>query len=101
MAGPANSVMRPAIGQPQTMIAGPPVVMPYPYRVRHPDRTEMIVNETAKLPDANLRLRSSCLQPSLWSRFSSSVSSCAGACALTLSSSTMTVLLSRQSFTGV
>ena len=39
MASPANGVMMPAIGQPQTMIAGPPVVMPYPYRVRHPDRT--------------------------------------------------------------
>ena len=38
MASPANSVMIPTIGQPQTMIAGPPVVMPYPYRVRHPGR---------------------------------------------------------------
>ena len=39
MASPTNSVMMPAVGQPQTMIAGPPVVMPYPYRVRHPDMT--------------------------------------------------------------
>jgi hypothetical protein len=39
VASPTNSVMMPTIGQPQTMIAGPPVVMPYPYRVRHPDRT--------------------------------------------------------------
>jgi hypothetical protein len=39
MASPASSVMMPAIGQPPTMIAGPPVVMPYPYRVGHPDRT--------------------------------------------------------------
>ena len=61
MASPTNSVMMPMTGMPQTMIAGPPVVMPYPYKVRHPDRTEMIVNETAKLPDADMRLRSSCL----------------------------------------
>ena len=61
MASPTNGVMMPTIGQPQTMIAGPPVVMPYPYRVRHPDRTEMIVNETAKLLNADMRLRSSCL----------------------------------------
>jgi hypothetical protein len=39
MVSPTNSVMMPTIGQPQTMIAGPPVVTPYPYRVRHPDRT--------------------------------------------------------------
>jgi hypothetical protein len=39
MASPTNSVMVPTIGQPQTMITGPPVVMPHPYRVRHPDRT--------------------------------------------------------------
>ena len=38
MASPANSVMMRAIGQPPTMIAGPPVVMPCPYRVRHPGR---------------------------------------------------------------
>ena len=37
MASPANSVMMPAIGQPPTMIPGPPV-MPYPYRVGHPGR---------------------------------------------------------------
>jgi hypothetical protein len=101
VASPTNSVMMPTIGQPQTMIAGPPVVMPYPYGVRHPDRTEMVVNETATLLNTDTRLRSSCLQPSSWSRFPSPVSSCAGACALTLSSSAMTVLLRRRSFTAV
>src|SRR2546423_6698811 len=35
MASPTNSVMMPTIGQPQTMIAGPPVVMPYPSDPRH------------------------------------------------------------------
>ena len=35
MASPTNSVMMPTIGQPQTMIAGPPVVMPYPSNPRH------------------------------------------------------------------
>ena len=39
MASPTNSVMMPTTGQPPTIIAGPPVVMPYPYKVRHPDRT--------------------------------------------------------------
>jgi hypothetical protein len=33
--------------------------MPYPYRVRHPDRIEMIVNETAKFENPDIRLRSS------------------------------------------
>src|SRR5437764_6246965 len=39
MASPTHSVTMPAIGQPQTMLAGPPVVMPYPYRAGRPDRT--------------------------------------------------------------
>ena len=30
IASPTNSVMMPTIGQPQTLIAGPPVIMPYP-----------------------------------------------------------------------
>ena len=60
MAMPTISVMMPTIGQPQTMIAGPPVFMPYPYRVRQPDRIEMIVNETAKLEKPDMRRRSSC-----------------------------------------
>ncbi len=38
MASPTNSVMMPTTVQPPTIIAGPPVVMPYPYKVRHPDR---------------------------------------------------------------
>ena len=59
MASPTISVMIPTIGQPQTMMAGPPVFMPYPYRVRQPDRIEMIVNETAKFENPDIRRRSS------------------------------------------
>ena len=55
MASPTNSVMIPTIGQPQTMMAGPPVFMPYPYRVRQPDRIEMIVNDTAKFENPDIR----------------------------------------------
>ena len=60
MARPTNRVMRPTMGQPQTMMAGPPVAMPYPYSVRQPDRIEMIVNETAKFEKPDIRRRSSC-----------------------------------------
>ena len=60
MDSPTNSVMIPTIGQPQTMMAGPPVFMPYPYRVRQPDRIEMIVNDTAKFENPDIRRRSSC-----------------------------------------
>ena len=56
---PTISVMIPTIGQPQTMMAGPPVFMPYPYRVRQPDRIEMIVNDTAKFENPDIRRRSS------------------------------------------
>ena len=41
------------------MITGPPTFMPNPYRVRHPERIEMIVNETAKLENPDMRRRSS------------------------------------------
>ena len=40
--------------QPQMITAGPPVFMPNTYRVRQPDRTEMIVKETAKLENADI-----------------------------------------------
>ena len=50
----------PTPSQPQTMTAGPPVAMPKPYKVRQPDRIEMIVNETAKLENPDIRRRSSC-----------------------------------------
>ena len=59
MARPTNRVMIPTNGQPQTMTAGPPVIMPNPYSVRQPDRIEMIVNETAKLENPDIRRRSS------------------------------------------
>jgi bifunctional ADP-heptose synthase (sugar kinase/adenylyltransferase) len=39
MASLTGGVVMPRIGQPQTMIAGAPAVMPCPYRVRHPDRS--------------------------------------------------------------
>ena len=36
-----------------------PTFMPYPYRVRQPDKIEMIVNDTAKLENPDMRRRSS------------------------------------------
>ena len=59
MASPTNSVIMPTNGQPQVMSTGPPVFIPYPYRVRHPDRIEMIVKETAKLEKPDMCRRSS------------------------------------------
>jgi hypothetical protein len=41
------------------MVTGPPVIIPYPYRVKQPDRMEMIVNDTAKLEKPDMRRRSS------------------------------------------
>ena len=46
------------------MTTGPPVFMPNPYRVRQPDRIEMIVNETAKLENPDIRRISSWAYPS-------------------------------------
>ena len=40
-------------------MTGPPSVIPVPYRVRHPDRIEMIVNDTAKLLKPDMCRRSS------------------------------------------
>ena len=60
MARPTNRVMIPTNGQPQTITAGPPVSMPNPYSVRQPDRIEMMVNETAKFENPDMRRRSSC-----------------------------------------
>jgi hypothetical protein len=57
---PTNVVISPTNSQPQTITAGPPVAMPNPYRVRQPDSTEMIVNDTAKFENPDIRLRSSC-----------------------------------------
>ena len=59
MASPTNSVITPTIGQPQVIRAGPPVFIPVPYRVRQPDRIEMIVNETAKFEKPDMCRRSS------------------------------------------
>ena len=39
---------------------GPPSSMPKQYRVRQPDKIEMIVNETAKFEKPDIRRRSSC-----------------------------------------
>jgi hypothetical protein len=61
----ATSVTKnPTTSHPQTISAGPPVFMPKPNRVRHPDRIEMIVNETAKLEKVFIPLRSSWAYPS-------------------------------------
>ncbi len=59
MASPTISVITPTIGQPQVSMTGPPVFIPVPYRVRQPDRIEMIVNETAKLEKPDMCRRSS------------------------------------------
>jgi hypothetical protein len=53
--------MIPTIGQPQLISTGPPTFMPNPYRVRQPDRIEMIVNEIAKFWNPLIRRSSSCL----------------------------------------
>ena len=46
----ATSRMRPQmIGQPHEMAIGPPLFHATKYVVKHPARTEMIVNEIAKL----------------------------------------------------
>ena len=60
MASPTNSVITPTNGQPQVMMTGPPEFRPVPYRVRQPDRIEMIVKETAKLVKPDMCRRSSC-----------------------------------------
>ena len=41
------------------MITGPPSVIPVPYSVRHPDKIEMIVNDTAKLLNPDICRRNS------------------------------------------
>lgn len=54
IARPTNNVIRPTNGQPQTIITGPPVFIPNPYRVRQPDRIEMIVKDTAKFENPDI-----------------------------------------------
>src|ERR1044071_1115338 len=51
----------PMIGQPQEMAIGPPLFQAWPYVVKHPARTEMIVNEIAKLENELQARVSSCL----------------------------------------
>ena len=60
MARPTSVTMIPTSGQPMFMITGPPVFIPKPYRVRQPDRIEMMVKETAKFENPLIRRRSSC-----------------------------------------
>src|SRR6185437_16135148 len=74
--------MIPTNGQPQTMTTGPPVFMPNPYRVRQPDRIEMMVNETAKFENPDIRRISSWAYPSLC-RVASSLPAAGTACSLT------------------
>ena|SRR6478672_5747467 len=64
----ATSVTKnPTTSQPSVMIAGPPTFMANPKSVRHPDRIEMIVNETAKFENVRIPRRSSWAYPSWWS----------------------------------
>src|SRR6476659_4925769 len=63
--------MTPTRSQPYVELIGPPIDIPNPNRVRHPDRIEMMVNETAKFENAPIPRRSSCAYPSSWSRWRS------------------------------
>ena len=45
---PAKMTSVPTSSQPQSMTGGPPCRRPYPYRVRQPERMEMMVKDTAK-----------------------------------------------------
>jgi hypothetical protein len=45
---------------PYVELIGPPIAIPNPNRVRHPDRIEMIVNETAKFENPLIPRLSSC-----------------------------------------
>ncbi len=60
MPRPTSTTNKPTSGQPQISATGPPVFMPVPYRVRQPDRIEMIVKDTAKLEKPDSERRSSC-----------------------------------------
>jgi hypothetical protein len=53
MARPTITVKVPAIGQPYTMVAGPPNSRPVPYNVVMPVRTDTMEKDTEKL-DNNL-----------------------------------------------
>ena len=48
-------------GQPQEIATGPPLFHAWPYVVKQPARTEMIVNEIAKFEKPLQALCSSCL----------------------------------------
>ncbi len=64
----ATSVTKnPTNSQPRVMTAGPPMFMANPKSVRHPDRIEMMVNETAKFENVFIPRRSSWAYPSWWS----------------------------------
>ena len=49
----------PTSSQPQSMTGGPPWRRPNPYSVRHPERIEMIVKDTAKFEKPLMLLSSS------------------------------------------
>ena len=56
--------MTPTRSQPYVELIGPPIAIPNPNRVRHPDRIEMIVNETAKFENPLIPRLSSWAYPS-------------------------------------
>lgn len=56
MARPTTSVMAPAMGQPYTIVAGPPNCSPVPNSVVIPVSTDTIENDTAKL-DSSLHAK--------------------------------------------
>src|SRR4051794_11529774 len=63
--------MTPTSSHPYVELIGPPIAIPKPNSVRHPDRIEMIVNETAKFVNPLIPRLSSCAYPSSWSRSTS------------------------------
>ena len=69
---PAKITSVPTMSQPQIMTGGPPCRRPYWYRVKHPDRIEMIVKEIAKLENLLMLRLSSWAYPISWSLLVSS-----------------------------
>jgi hypothetical protein len=60
MPSPTSTTNSPTSGHPQIIATGPPVFIPNPYSVKHPERTEMIVNDTAKFENDDIVRFSSC-----------------------------------------
>ena len=56
---PAKMTSVPTSSQPHSMTGGPPWSSPYPYRVRQPERMEMMVKDTAKFENLLMERSSS------------------------------------------